>query len=43
MDGYVKQMQQVKNQEVNRDEFGPLGARAAQVGNVNVQGIQDAE
>jgi hypothetical protein len=42
MEQYVKQLQQVKNQEINRDEYGPLGARAASVGNMNVQGIQDA-
>jgi hypothetical protein len=39
---YVKQLQQIVDQEINKTEFGPLGGRAAQMGTVTTQGVQDA-
>jgi hypothetical protein len=39
---YVKQLQQTVDQQVNGEEYGKLGARAAKVGNIETQGIQDA-
>lgn len=39
---YVKQLEQVVNQEINKNEYGPLGGRAASMGTVDTQGVQDA-
>ena len=39
---YEKQLQMEIDQQINKTEFGPLGARAATVGNINAQGIQGA-
>lgn len=39
---YMKQIEQVQNQEINKNEFGPLGGRAAQMGGLETQGVQDA-
>jgi hypothetical protein len=39
---YVKQLEMIVDQEVNKTEFGPLGARAAQMGAIETQGVQDA-
>ena len=39
---YVKQLQQIVDQEINKTEYGPLGGRAAQMGAVTTQGVQDA-
>jgi hypothetical protein len=39
---YVKQLEQIVNQEINATEYGPLGAQAAQMGAVTTQGVQDA-
>lgn len=39
---YVKQLQQIVDQGINANEYGKLGARAAKVGNVSTQGVQDA-
>ena len=32
----------IVDQGINKNEYGKLGARAAKVGNMNTQGIQDA-
>lgn len=39
---YKKQLEQVVNQEVNATEYGQYGARAAKMGTVETQGVQDA-